>query len=193
MPGLIRSQSNINLAPGGLAPPDSLYFSSNEVPFADSILTSDFRTGWYSKTEDQNTANGTPYQNGGADGKGWGGNDQGLIGGPGGTGPLPVGSNASVNLAALALKPLFTKSDFVGSTSPITPGANQRNNAYHNLLGGSAGHSEIYARGYKFFVPANYYGPGNPSTSFTWGGQKSWTFNQFGADAGIFGVVLDIM
>lgn len=160
---------------GGSAPADGLYLASNEVPRADSVLTADWRGGiFYSKNADENSANGTPWQTGGADGRGWGGNISKPI----------APANAVRNLAAIGKKPLFTRSDYVATTGVIADTDN--NMAFHNLQGGNPGYAELWIRKYKFHVPANYFGPGNPSADYVWGGQKSDTINRSNDDSGIF-------
>lgn len=163
---------------GGSAPVNSLYFASNEVPFADSVLTADFNNGyWYKLNADQNAATGKTWIVGGQSGLDWGGTIFGT--------QTPTWEVR--NLASIGKQPSFTKSPFVATTGTIGPGQNQNNNAWHNLSPGSTtGYNEIYCRAYKFFVPANYFGAGSPAADYVWGGQKSYTINRTNDDAGIY-------
>lgn len=146
-----------------------LYFNSMESTGVNDVLTDDFwRGNWY--TVDADNTNWRTVA------PGWGGT---IFANP----ITPAG--AIRNLASISKKPLFTESDYVATTGVIEETA--RNMAFHNLSGaGSGGYAEIFIRCYTFFVPANYYGAGNPSASYLWGAQKSFTVNRWNDDGGIF-------
>lgn len=156
----------------GSAPLNPLYFSTLEALFADSVLAFDFSPGyWYLVDADHTTWKVTP--------PGWGGNLSS------GNPPTPAG--AVRNLTSIAKKPLFTGSDYVGTTGILDGIVNQRNNAWHNLFGAGVGDglNEIYNRRYVYYVEANYYGAGNPASDSDFGAQKFVTYNNFDDDGGI--------
>jgi hypothetical protein len=164
MPRLMR--------PSAGAPADGLYFMSNEAPTANSVLTDDFRRGsWYTVDADHTAWRTTA--------PGWGGS---IFYNP------ITPSGAAIDLNAIGKNPLFATSNWAATSGVlVTTDHSARNDAAHNLSGaGSGGYNEIYCRCYKFYVPANYYGTGNPSADYVYGAQKVFTVNRFDDGAGIY-------
>lgn len=159
---------------------DGLYFMSNEVAGVSSLLIDDFRRGYWAHENGDRTPSWQSVI------PGW--RMDLSAGDPGGGTPfVPV--DAARDLNAIGKKPLFTDSNWVATSGVVPRGGlypNSRNQAAHNLLGGSAGHNELYFRRYVFFVPANYYGVGNPAADYSFGAQKFLTINRYGDDAGIY-------
>lgn len=151
------------------APSDGLYFMSNEVPGPTAVLTDDFRRGsWYLVDADQYDWRTTA--------PGWAGT---IFANP------ITPSGAIRNLQSIGKRPLFATSDYVGTSGVIVNSA--RNMALHNLSGANnGGYEEVYFRCYVFFVPADYYGAGDPSSDYRWGGQKTFSVNRWDDDGGIW-------
>jgi len=197
MPGLIWSQSTINPTVASNAPADTLYIKSNEVAQPNCVLLDDFRRGYMGiKTIDENNIAGKGWPVGGVSGFDWGMNDQGFA--P----PNPAGG--IINLGVLGLQPAFSRSPYVatsgiiGPSNTVNPVNNQGNDGMHEYMNAEThrepgraanGYDEIWNRSFSFFVPANYFGAGNPSIGFLWNNLKHHTGNRAGPppdDAGIF-------
>lgn len=170
-----------------VAPADTLYFMSNEVPGASAVLTDDFRRGYWAQQNGDHTTWQSVIP-------GWrmdlsAGDPQG------GTPFVPAG--AALDLNAIGKRPLFATSNWAASSGVVPRGGlypNSRNMAAHNLSGANAGgYNELYLRFYTFFVPEDYYGAGNPAADYEYGGQKFITINRWNDDGGIYwgGVGID--